>query len=420
MRYVSTLLMLLIVLYHSVEAQIPKTDINSILEKAYELNPELKLLLMKAEISDLSVAENSNLPDPVLGLGLTNLPVESFRFDQEPMTGKTLSLSQSFPFPGKLSARCDVLSLDSDINLQDYQWAKLNLRKEIIDSYYSLSYQQKKLSLFKEKLSVFEALIPIVKARYEVAEVSQQNLISLQLRISNIWEKLTELKSREDEIRWTISGLTGENFDYDLSDKLDSLVTSVPDKAILTDMLKGNNPQLIQTELQLTKSDKLFNLSEYEFYPNFNVSVQYTQRDKMAVSGINQNDFFTAAIGITLPLNYGGKSSATQEKTLKLKDQYQSLYDNQYLRLSISINRSTTKIEANNKRISLLNNVILLQARENYKSAISAYQVGKIDFMNVIESLNKLLDYEDELYAIRLESIKEMTTIEVISGTALL
>lgn len=420
MRYACPLIILLLFHFYSMNAQTKDRNLNSILEKAYKLNPELQMLNSEVKVAELNAIEESNLPDPVLGLGLNNLPVESFGFDTEPMTGKSISLSQSFPFPGKLTSKEEMMKKDAEINKEKYKLSKLKLRKEIIDNYYSLSYQLKKLSLLNEKLNVFEALIPVVKTRYEVSKASQQNLIQLQLRISDIKEQIANQQGKLDETRFVLEGLSGSEINNDLQTALDSIVFPSPEKEKLYLAIKANNPQLQQVELQIAKANKLYDLSEYDFYPNFNISLKYTQRDKLAATGINQNDFLSASLGITLPLNYGGKNTAKLDKSLQIIDQYKSLYHNLYLRVTIALNQAISKMNTNVKRTKILNDTILLQANENYKSALSAYQVGESEFTDVIESLNKLLNYEDELYSLKLENIKAITSIELMCGLNLL
>ena len=75
-------------------------SLQELINTAIEVSPKIKMLQMKKEAASDRIEQNSNLPDPTLTLGLANLPVNSFSFTQEPMTGKIVGLSQAFPFPG--------------------------------------------------------------------------------------------------------------------------------------------------------------------------------------------------------------------------------------------------------------------------------------------------------------------------------
>jgi hypothetical protein len=61
-------------------------DLDQMIEQAILLSPELKMLEAKRNAAYSKLNINTNLPDPVLTLGLINVPTNSFSFDQEPMT----------------------------------------------------------------------------------------------------------------------------------------------------------------------------------------------------------------------------------------------------------------------------------------------------------------------------------------------
>ena len=105
-------------------------SLKEIIGIALEVSPKIKMLEMKKIAASNRIEQNSNLPDPMLTLGFANLPVNSFSFTQEPMTGKIVGLSQAFPFPGKLSGQADLNSKDVDIVEQEILDSKNDIRKK--------------------------------------------------------------------------------------------------------------------------------------------------------------------------------------------------------------------------------------------------------------------------------------------------
>ena len=72
-------------------------------------NPELQAAEARWQMYRHKVVSAGSLDDPQLSFALANYPVDSFRADQTPMTGKVFKLSQKFPFPGKLRAKSEEL-----------------------------------------------------------------------------------------------------------------------------------------------------------------------------------------------------------------------------------------------------------------------------------------------------------------------
>jgi hypothetical protein len=56
----------------------------------------------------------NNLPDPMLSMGLLNLPTNGFVFDQEPMTQIKVGLAQTFPRGDSLAIKQKQLSYQAD------------------------------------------------------------------------------------------------------------------------------------------------------------------------------------------------------------------------------------------------------------------------------------------------------------------
>jgi len=158
-------------------------------------------------------------------------------------------------------------------------------------------------------------------------------------------------------------------------------------------------------------------LSKYDNYPNFNFSVQYSQRDELANSSMPQNDFFSFIVGISLPLNYGGKTSAKIEEARLSQLMYENQYQTSIQLIDRYIGTSISKINELQKREELIKEGLLPQAEQSLKSALINYQVGDSDFINVLDAENKLYEIELNLYSIRINYLKELSKIEFLTGT---
>ena len=106
-------------------------ELNKLIEEAVRVSPKIQMLGAKQKVAGAVVPQVSNLPDPAITLGLNNLPVNSFSFTQEPMTGKVLGLSQAFPYPGKLSAAGKVREQDIDIVQQEIDDYKNQIARDV-------------------------------------------------------------------------------------------------------------------------------------------------------------------------------------------------------------------------------------------------------------------------------------------------
>lgn len=396
--------------------------LENLIDKAIELNPNIKMLQAKLEAAKTRPAQNSNLPDPILSVGVTNLPVNSFSFSQEPMTGKMVSLSQAFPFPGKLTTTSEVFDKDIEIVRQEIEEEKNKLRLKIADAYFQLSFVRDKIRLTKATKDLFETIKEVVQTKYEVNEASQQNIFKIDLELSKLDDSLFEMQSQEQIALSTINSLLFQKS----SSHIESLglesfyVFDVPVIDSLIIKAEQTKPTLVQIQLMKNKTLKLEELSEYEFYPDFNLTLQYSQRDEIASTNTDLNDFFSVILGIKLPINYGGKKSAKVSEAVSLQQLYDEQYQNNLQMLRIALEASTAKLKSLIQRENLIKDASLIQAEENFNASLASYQVNKIDFINVADALNKFLSIQIDLYKIRADYYQEIAQVEYLTGANLL
>jgi outer membrane protein TolC len=80
-------------------------DLAELIEEALAENKELQSLEAKVESLKEAISFAGSLDDPRLGIGVINLPTDSFSFDQEAMTQKKIFIAQKVPWFGKLSLK---------------------------------------------------------------------------------------------------------------------------------------------------------------------------------------------------------------------------------------------------------------------------------------------------------------------------
>jgi len=102
-------------------------DLSHLIERAISENPQLRAAHTQVDVYGSKISQAGALPDPVLGVNLLNVPVNTFRFNQEPMTGKQVTLMQAFPFPGKLSLESKIAIDQQHIADSQYQELKNQL-----------------------------------------------------------------------------------------------------------------------------------------------------------------------------------------------------------------------------------------------------------------------------------------------------
>ena len=82
--------------------------LDSLIAEGLRANPDLKAARFVFQSEKFKAKASGTLPDPTLGLAFSNLPVDSYRLDETPMSGISLGITQMLPFPLKLKAKSDI------------------------------------------------------------------------------------------------------------------------------------------------------------------------------------------------------------------------------------------------------------------------------------------------------------------------
>ncbi len=398
-----------------------KQDLEWLINKAISVSPEIKMLEAKYRVAKSQIEIGTNLPDPVLTLGLANLPVNSFSFTQEPMTGKVIGLTQAIPFPGALSSAAGVKAVDTSIIRQNIIDLKNKIRKEVAGLYFSLQFVRENIRFANESIGLLKQISDVVRQKYDVGSASLQNLVQVEVQITRVKDKIESLKSEERALLAKLNAYllrkgTGEI----QTGKIQPIKFLETSTESLVRIATENRPQLQSLKLSVKKAQLMKEQAEYSFYPNFKLGLQYSQRDYNSVTSTDFVDFFSVLVGISLPINYGGKKTEQVNRAVHLGSLYNEQYNLAVQKLQQTFGTVNSKLLEMFNREELITDQLLPQAQQAYKAAIADYQVGKIDFANVIKAENDILNIKTELAKIRTDYYKNLFTIEYLAGTELI
>ncbi len=413
--------MLLMILLSFVSTQFgqQKTEsLQDLISEAIKVSPKIKMLQSKYEVAKTSIEIGTNLPDPVLTLGLINMPTNSFSFSQEPMTGKILGLSQAIPFPGALSSASDVKSVDTSIVHQEVADLENKIKNDVSDFYFDLQLRREEIRLAERSIDLLKQISDVVRRKFEVGTASLQNVIQVEVQITRVKDGIEVLIGKE---QGTLAQLNALLLRDDTSIIFTTEITSIKDTKIKTQALltlaSENRPALKSINLLVEKAKLMQRKAEFSFYPNFNFGLQYSQRDRNFATGVNFNDFLSVVVGVSLPINYGGNKTAQVDKARYLQGLYHDKFNSSLQVLQKAFGKINAKLDALKSRETLIEKSLLPQAEQEYKSSIADYQVGKIDFVNVIKAEDAIIKINTELAKVRTDYQTNIAQLEFLSGT---
>jgi len=272
------------------------------------------LQLAEASANEQSVAAGQ-LPDPVVKLGLLNLPTDTFALDQEPMTQFRIGLIQQFPPGNTLGIRSEQVYLKGQVNRLLRVDRYLQIRRDVQHLWLEIDFWQQNQSVLNEDRALFEQLIEVTQSLYGVGRVNQQDVLSAELELSRLRDRVLTAQMRELEFRAQLGRWIGfENKLRPLKHAADDWTIPAADhmeSALLT------HPQIRLQDLEIDSSGKQLELAQQEYKPQWSAEIGYGRRDGENPDGSSRPDFLSAAVSIQLPL-FTGKRQDKKTRAAQL------------------------------------------------------------------------------------------------------
>ncbi|TFB10169.1 TolC family protein, partial [Candidatus Marinimicrobia bacterium MT.SAG.4] len=163
------------------------------IEATISFNPALNVSEWKIKRADERQDQAGSWMDPTLKFGMMNVPIESWLFTQEPMTGKQVSLMQKIPFPGKLGARSAAASYEVMASKEERLELEGMLIRHVKEDYFNLFLADKSIGINKENIGLLKSFVAIAETRYSVGRGIQQDVLKAQVSLSKFEERLINL-----------------------------------------------------------------------------------------------------------------------------------------------------------------------------------------------------------------------------------
>ncbi|MFZ2053430.1 MAG: TolC family protein [Candidatus Aminicenantales bacterium] len=390
--------------------------LSGLIKEALENNPRLEAAVQRTLAAEKTIPQSGALPDPQLTLGAINLPVNSFAFNQEPMTGKLVSLMQMFPFPGKLALATDMAEYEAAaVRLQQAE-----VRNQVIELvkrlYYDLYAIDRARETIERNKALMEQFVQVAEVKYATGSGLQQDVLRALVELS---------KLEDDSIMWEQKRLAGVA-------RLNALLNRAPDSpfemtprdlALPEDRLppvflsevEERRPLLRAWKEKMGKAAAAVKLARRDYWPNFTLGTSYSQRDNLA-NGMIMHDFFSVTVSLNIPLYHKRKQGAkVAEKELD-EAAVAAEYENARAGVLAEIEGLKAELDRNRKRAELYQGGILLQAQQSLESALAGYQVGKVDFLTLISNWMMVENYELQYFFALADYHKALAGYELAVG----
>ncbi|MCX5884531.1 MAG: TolC family protein [Proteobacteria bacterium] len=390
-------------------------DLKQLIEEALTNNPELTAHQEGLKVYAERPAQEGAWEDPRLGIGITNVPVDTFQLNQEDMTQKELALMQKFPFPGKQGLKKEMATKEYLAASQGVEEKKLEIIKKVKTLYFDLYFVNKALDITEKNRGLISTLTKITETKYSVGEGIQQDVLKAQVELSKIIEEFINLKQQKETIKAELNSLLNRLPQSPLPDPPE--IERTPFNLSLEQLQEKaleKSPRLKKLAQMIEKNKVAYSLAKKEYYPDFDVALSYGQRQDLGA--FKRADMLSASVTVPIPLWYKSKQDRKVEETHCSINVAQAEHDAAKNEIFYRIKDQTAKEEKQNALLDLYKRGIIPQARQSLDSAIAGYRVNKVDFLTLLDNRLTLYNYEVFYQQTLADYEKNLAELEEVTG----
>ncbi len=370
-------------------------------ELALAGNPSIASMRERIRMKESAAVRAGALDDPKAWVAVSNLPVDSWSFRKEDMTGKEIGLSQMFPFPGKRGLKTRMALREKEQTELDLQEMRNMLRADVKMAYAELAAVRKQADAVRRSRDVLKEVIAVSQEMYAVGKVPQSDVHRGQVEFEKMREMLLMFDNRERSLAIRLNTLAGLSPGQAVP-PLDNLadVPFAHSQDELMALYRDNRPARKALQVRIHKGEASVAMARREYYPDFEVSASYMQRDAMP-DGTKRSDMVSSMVLVTLPVWRAAKlDPAIREMTAERNMARRDL-EALDLEAANAIGGAMASIESRSSVAALIRTTTIPHAETAFETTLASYRVGKVDFPMLMDAIVNLLsfrkDYEEML-----------------------
>ncbi|EJL6400053.1 TolC family protein [Vibrio navarrensis] len=388
-----------------------------LIEQALANDASRKQIFAQSQAMRESGVAASTLMDPKLKVGFGGLPVDSFKFDEDPMSNISVGLMQQFERGSTLELQSKKASQQADGMALQVAAREREVANGITQLWLELGYQQQAERVLLENQRLMRELESFISTNYSIGKSEAQDLLNAQLQVSQLEEKLQANQQMQRRILSQMSEWLGSEWLYqqrDLKasnqlnwDALERLLSASSTTQHFAQL--AQHPMVQMANANIAVSQTQVELAEQSYTPQFGVEVMYAYRQANNMKGEPASDLVSAYLTMDIPLFTGNRQDRAHAAAQYQVGAAQSQKDLLLAQMNAKVNALLVDRSNLEQRLERYQNTLLEQAKARTKAVERGYQNSTAQFNDVIAATR------DEL-AVELESQRLLTDLNQVNS----
>lgn len=365
--------------------------VDEYIQFALQQNPEIQAARNRLESLSYQVPVAASLQDPMLGVTALPAPVQTAAGRQDLI----VTASQKLPWFGKLDTQAGVAEAHAGVARAEFAAVELATIARVKQAYYELYYVQQAITVTEEEQQLLAEIRQVAEARYRSGGTSQQDVLRADLEISNVENDLIRLRQLlvSGQARLASVMHAAPRTQLAAVDQL-SPVRAPQDLEALQQQAVVARPELHARLAAIERDRRKVDLARLDYRPDFTLGASWISVGAAGISPVaNGRDAVLVSAGVNLPIyrkRLAASVRSAEAQAVSSARDYDALRDVTLEEVTNLFAQARSQYEM----LTLFEEDILPKARQTLDVSSRAYNVGEVDFLQLVDNWRQLLRYE--------------------------
>ena len=384
--------------------------LDDVLRLALERSPEVEGAQSTIRAMQHRVPQSRALPDPMVSAGWAGKLAPFDTMAGDPSSYRGITISEQFPYPGKRKLQGEVAARDVEAAQADCESARRRIALEVNTAFAEYFYLNNAIEATRQNKELLEKLAAIAEAQYRVGKAMQQDVLRAQVEISMLMEKMATLEEQRDAAVASLNEALQQAPETPLAppEGLEARPIRYSLDALYA-LAEEHDTGVTRSQTAIERGKLSVALAERQSRPDIGISYMFQQRT-------NQPDMNGVTVSVNLPVFAKSKQRQAVAEAAETLHSAEKMRDNQKNAVRAEVRRQYLAAQTAQHLLELYSKGIVPQSSLALESAMSGYQVGKVDFLSLIASFSTLLNYETDTYRQVADYQTAVARIESLTG----
>jgi outer membrane protein TolC len=329
------------------------------------------------------------LPDPVITVGVDNLPVdgsEAFSFGRDFMTMRKIGVMQELTREAKRESRTQRFEREADKDLADKDVLVASIERDTALAWLDRYYAEAMAALVAEQQAQARLEIQAAEGAYRGGRGAQADIYVARSALGALDDRASELEQRVRSAKTLLARWIGTAVEAPLAGE-PAMDTIALDPKTLDTRLE-HHPEIASLARQVDLAEADARVAQASRTPDWSVEVAYSQR------GPAYSNLISVSVSVPLPWDRANRQDREVAAKLALADQARAQREDMLRAHTAEARTMIAEWDNGRERSARYERELIPLAKDRTLAVLAAYRGGKASLVDVLAARRNEIDIQ--------------------------